>query len=97
MPGVFRCWLGEDSGGSEAGVYLLSDRFDEWCWRLQRGEKLSISEITAQFVELNKAETAEPNERHAKIYRELQGLQDEVSRSLRQVFGRHREFVLNQV
>jgi len=68
-----------------------------WCWRLQRGEKLSISEITDQFVELNKAETAEPNGRHAKIYRELQGLQDEVSRSLRQVFGRHREFVLNQV
>ena len=32
-----------------------------WCWRLQQGEKVSISDITDQFVELNAGETAEPN------------------------------------
>ena len=29
-----------------------------WCWRLQQGEKVSISDITDQFVELNRSETA---------------------------------------
>ena len=29
-----------------------------WCWRLQQGEKISINDITDQFVEVNKAETA---------------------------------------
>ena len=33
-----------------------------WCWRLQRGEKISASEITDEFVKLNKKETAEPVE-----------------------------------
>jgi xylulokinase len=65
-----------------------------WCWRLQRGEKVSISEITDQFVELNKAETATPNKKSVEIYRELQSLQDEASRALRGVFEQHRKFVL---
>jgi sugar (pentulose or hexulose) kinase len=68
-----------------------------WCWRLQQGEKMSISEITEQFVELNQAETAQPNPKNVQIYRELQGLQDELSRSLRQGFAKHREFVLKQI
>src|SRR5512136_390723 len=65
-----------------------------WCWRLQEGEKVSISEITDQFVELNRGETAEPNETNAETYRELQALQDEMSRALRAAFGKHRRFVL---
>src|SRR2546422_3321246 len=32
-----------------------------WCWRLQQGEKISITEITDKFVQLNRAETAHPN------------------------------------
>ena len=68
-----------------------------WCWRLQRAEKVSISEITDQFVELNKADTAEPEGRHVKTYQELQALQDELSHSLRPAFGKHRQFVLSQV
>jgi xylulokinase len=65
-----------------------------WCWRLSRGEKVSISEITEHYVELNKAETAEPNARKASVYRELQGLQDEMSLALRAAFAKHRQFVL---
>src|SRR5437867_5751988 len=65
-----------------------------WCWRLQQGEKTSISEITDQFVQLNKAETARPNQENVAIYRELQTLQDEMSRALRRVFASHRRFVL---
>jgi xylulokinase len=65
-----------------------------WCWRLSRGDKVSISDITDRFVELNKAETAEPNSRNAGIYRDLQGLQDEMSLALRDAFAKHRRFVL---
>jgi len=65
-----------------------------WCWRRQQGEKIAISEITDRFVELNPAETAEPDRDHVKIYRELQTLQDEMSVALRGVFAKHRRFVL---
>ncbi len=65
-----------------------------WCWRLSRGEKVTIHEITDRFVELNKTETAEPEARNASIYQELQGLQDEMSLALRAAFAKHRQFVL---
>ena len=65
-----------------------------WCWRLQEGEKTMISEITDEFVELNAAETAQPDQKNVEVYRELQGIQDELSSALRGVFGKHRRFVL---
>src|SRR5205823_3715324 len=65
-----------------------------WCWRLQRGEKVSINDITDEFVQLNRAETTQPNAKSVAVYRELQVLQDELSRSLRKVFTQHRQFVL---
>jgi xylulokinase len=64
-----------------------------WCWRLQQGEKLSISEITDQFVELNRGETAQPDEKRVAVYREVQAIQDAMSASLRDVFKQHRRFV----
>jgi xylulokinase len=65
-----------------------------WCWRLQQGEKISIAEITDEFVELNKSETATPNKKNVEVYRELQSLQDETSKALRGVFADHRQFIL---
>jgi xylulokinase len=66
-----------------------------WCWRLQQGEKVSISQITDDFVSLNKSETATPSKGNVEVYRELQALQDETSQALRGVFGKHRQFVLH--
>jgi sugar (pentulose or hexulose) kinase len=68
-----------------------------WCWRLQQGEKVSINEITDQFVELNPEETAQPQPRNVKVYSELQELQDEMSEALRGVFGKHHGFVLRSL
>jgi xylulokinase len=65
-----------------------------WCWRLQSGERVSIKEITDRFIELNRAETAEPDPQRVETYRELQELQDEMSASLRDVFVKHRAFIL---
>jgi len=67
-----------------------------WCWRLEQGDKTSIHDLTDQFVELNPLEAAEPHPPNVEIYRELQALQDEMSLSLREVFTRHRQFVLRQ-
>lgn len=64
-----------------------------WCWRLQCGEKISITEITDTFVKLNPRETAVPIEDNVEIYEEMQILQDEVSTSLREAFIRHRAIV----
>jgi len=65
-----------------------------WCWRLNQGGKVTISEITKQFVELNEGETARPEAKNVEVYRELQALQDQSSSALREVFTKHRQFVL---
>ncbi|MEW6303764.1 MAG: xylulokinase [Verrucomicrobiota bacterium] len=65
-----------------------------WCWLRQRGEKVAISDITDQFVQLNRSETARPNPKNVKLYAEVQQLQDDLASSLRGVFARHRQFVL---
>ena len=65
-----------------------------WCWRLQEGEKVSIGEITDQFVGLNAGENAQPDAKNTEVYRELQSVQDEMSVALRGTFAKHRRFVL---
>ena len=65
-----------------------------WCWRLHEGEKVGINEITKRFVELNEGETVRPDEKNVEVYRELQELQDKTSSALREVFTKHRQFVL---
>ena len=68
-----------------------------WSWRRVRGEKVTMQEITDQFVELNHHETTQPEKRNVEIYRELQALQDGMSESLREVFVKHRKFVAGKV
>jgi xylulokinase len=65
-----------------------------WCWRREQGEQVTIQEITDRFVTLNPEERAEPDPKNVAIYRELQALQDEMSSSLRDVFVKHRQFLL---
>jgi xylulokinase len=79
----------KESEGAAYGAALQA----LWCWRKQRGERVTISEITDEFVQLNRAETVQPIAANIKLYRELQDMQDETSRALRGVFGRHRRFV----
>jgi len=65
-----------------------------WCWRLEKGEQACIADITDEFVTLNTTQTATPKKDAVAAYRELQALQDDLSRSLRGVFAKHREFAL---
>jgi len=67
-----------------------------WCWRREQGENVSITEITDQFVQLNKSDTAQPKPQNVQVYQQLQELQDEMSTALRDVFAKHRQFVLRK-
>lgn len=67
-----------------------------WCWRLQQGEKISISDLTDHFVELNELETVQPNSANTLVYHELQKVQDELSKSMLDAFALHRQFVTRQ-
>jgi len=64
-----------------------------WCWRAQKGEKISISDITDQFVEINSTETMQPDPKNVQTYQELQSLQDKASFALREFFDEHRRFI----
>ena len=64
-----------------------------WCWRLQAGEKVSIQEITDNFVELNSGEATAPQAKNVAIYQELQKMQDELSQAIRPIFAEHRKFL----
>ncbi len=46
------------------------------------------------FELVSPTRAAEPDQTNVEIYRELQALQDEMSASLREVFVKHREFVM---
>jgi len=65
-----------------------------WCWRREKGENTSIEEITDQFVEINDKETARPNPKDVAVYKELQEIQNDLSRALRGVFEKHRAFMV---
>lgn len=66
-----------------------------WCFAHESGETCEISELTDQFVKLNKDMVKEPRKDAVKQYDELFQLQNEVSSSLRQPFEHHRKIISN--
>ena len=64
-----------------------------WCVARNRGEKVSISDLSDRFVKLNARETARPQGNNVSVYRQIQAIQDQMSANLRGVFAAHRKFV----
>lgn len=64
-----------------------------WSWRIDRGESVTMSEITDRFVAVNRSEITEPDATKAEVYVHLQNLQNSLSRSLRPSFALHRQLV----
>lgn len=64
-----------------------------WCWRLEKGDKVSIREITDKFVKIDRAQTATPKKENVAVYQELQAIQDDISAALRPAFARHRKLI----
>ena len=68
-----------------------------WTYRNWVGEKTSIQEITECYVEVDEKTQASPKPSNVRVYKELQGIQDDLSLSLRGTFSRHREFLSRYV
>ena len=89
--GCFRGRSGDvqESEGAAYGAALQA----LWCWRLQRGERVSISQITDEFVQLNRAETAA----HRRQFQDLPRIAGDSGRDLaglaRRFFSKHRHFL----
>ena len=65
-----------------------------WCWRKNRGEKVSIWDFSDRFVKLNTRETTRPRKQNVAIYREIKQIQDDLSVNLRGTFSRHRKLTV---
>jgi D-xylulose kinase len=64
-----------------------------WCWRLDQGESVDIADITDAYVQIQPSESSTPQPHAAAFYAELQALQNDLSRSLRPAFHRHRRLI----
>ncbi|MEM2914461.1 MAG: xylulokinase [Candidatus Bathyarchaeia archaeon] len=64
-----------------------------WTYLNYIGEKTSIQEITDRYVEVDDETLASPKPSNVLIYKELQKIQDGLSRSLRIIFSKHREYL----
>lgn len=58
-----------------------------WTYRLQQGERVTMSEITYELVELDESSRLKPIKRNVEIYERLQSTQDRLSRDLRELFN----------
>lgn len=61
-----------------------------WVWKNLNGSQTAISDITGKFVKINNRERFEPREEQANTYKDVQNLQDSLSKSLRKDFTTHR-------
>jgi len=65
-----------------------------WSLRNQKAlNKVNIEDITDRFVKLNNRETTEPKPENVAIYKEVQSLQNDLSKSLRKQFSKHRNII----
>ncbi len=62
-----------------------------WCTAKNRCEKVSVSDYSDRFVKINARQTATPNKSNGAVYRELEAIQDDLSKNLKSVFPRHRK------
>jgi len=58
-----------------------------WTHRLRRGERVTMSEITDELVEIDEPSRLKPIQRNVETYGRLQSTQDRLSRDLRGLFN----------
>ena len=79
----------EDEGAALGGALQAA-----WCVARRGGQRHArISDFTEGVVALDEATRCVPAKANVARYRELQGLQDDLSLAVRRVFARHRHFV----
>jgi xylulokinase len=78
----------QDEGAALGGALQAA-----WCAARQADRKASLPALAARVVALDLTTRCEPRKATAARYRELQGLQDELSLALRPLFERHRKLM----
>ena len=68
-----------------------------WSYLNHIGEKTTIQNITDRYVKVDEDTLASPKPSHVEIYRELQRIQNSISKSLRGSFRKHREYLNKHV
>ncbi|MEM1554302.1 MAG: xylulokinase [Thermoproteota archaeon] len=68
-----------------------------WCYLNYVGSKTSIVEICDRFVQLDENTRVSPKAPNVEIYKELQELHNLVSKSLRNAFKKHRQYLNKRV
>jgi xylulokinase len=58
-----------------------------WSYRLNSGERITMSEITDNLVQLDESNRLKPIKRNVEIFKRLQSTQDKLSRNLRELFN----------
>jgi sugar (pentulose or hexulose) kinase len=64
-----------------------------WTYRNYMGDKVTIQEITDRYVKVDESTLTLPKQSNVEVYRELQEIQNRLSRSLRRVFRAHKRFL----
>jgi xylulokinase len=68
-----------------------------WTYLNLSGEKLSIQDLTDRYVKVDEKTLTQPNPHNVAIYKELQKIQDRLSKDLRKGFRKHREYLSRHV
>ncbi len=79
----------EDEGAALGGAIQAA-----WALARQTKPKAKITDFTTGTVALDEGTRCTPAKKNVARYRELQALQDELSTSLRDIFVKHRKYVL---
>jgi xylulokinase len=64
-----------------------------WTYRNQIGDGTTIQKITDHYVKVDEKTLAFPKPANVKLYKELQKIQDNISRTIKKTFAQHREYL----
>ncbi|MEZ5277367.1 MAG: xylulokinase [Opitutaceae bacterium] len=64
-----------------------------WCFDWESGRSTSLSHLVEGVVEFDESTRCQPDRERHRLYGELQGIQDDLSHALRDIFARHRKLI----
>ena len=68
-----------------------------WTYLNFLGEKTSIQDLTDRYVKVDEKTLTYPNPSNVALYKELQEIQDRLSKDLKKGFRKHREYLSRHV
>ncbi|HPB31747.1 MAG TPA: xylulokinase [Candidatus Sumerlaeota bacterium] len=78
-----------DSEGAALGAALQA----RWSLGREEDQSCSLAELAETWVRVDESTRTAPKQENIRLYRDLQGIQDELSERLRPLFKKHRSFI----